>query len=757
MFRSVTSKKVLFCSVMLCGPFGCGVALADASANTEAGPSATVQGSAQNAREELAEVVVTAQKRSERLLSVAAPVTALTSATLDRMEAVRLDDYAALAPGLNLFGTREGDAQLVVRGITTGSSNSTTTATYIDDSPFGSSTTHALGGSLALDLDPGSLQRIEVLRGPQGTLYGASALGGIVKYVTVPPSLTEFGGRVELDGSMVDGGGQGYGVRGMLSGPLIANTLGFTLSAFDRRDPGYIDNPNLDQRNVNSTRVDGGRAALLWQPSDGFSANLSILAQDTHGNGSSYEWLDANLTPVDGGLKQYFFIDQPLERQSRLYSLTLNDDMGWGTMTSITSYQSEKYHEVVDTTTYYSPVLQFILGIDDPNLGVYLPDRVDLNKITQEVRIASPSSNRLEWQGGVFFTHESSDYSQSLNAFNIPDRQPLSLGVDLYNGNDSATYREEAVFGDVTYHFTPHFDVLAGLRYSANQQSDVFPSGGLLAGGTTTVSGTSSDHSVTYLLTPKYKFDDNNMLYARVASGYRPGGPNDTLAALVAAGVPATYKPDTLTNFEIGYKALFFDRTLTLDLSAFDIHWHHIQIGETIGGVFTTGNGSDARSSGFEAAFTWAPVHGLNVTANLAYTDAHLTDDAPGINGVAGDRLPDSPKYAANVATDYDFPITGAVGAFVGASYHYQGNRVTDFVTSSPPGYQRPVLPAYSTVDLRSGVNHGGFEFTLYVKNLGNEHGLNYLTSTMLDGISPPYAASVIQPRTVGLSLVQRF
>jgi iron complex outermembrane recepter protein len=756
MGRSVPSRKVLVCSFALCGSLGYGVALADAASGAATG-GAPDSRPAQGDAVELEEVVVTAQKRSERLLEVAAPVTALTATALERVQAVRLDDYAALAPGLNLFGTREGDAQLVVRGITTGSSNSTTTATYIDDSPYGSSTTHALGGSMALDLDPGSLQRIEVLRGPQGTLYGASALGGIVKYVTVAPSLTEFGGRVELDGSSVDGGGQGYGVRGLVSGPLIANTLGFTLSGFDRRDPGYIDNPNLGQRNVNSTRVDGGRAALLWQPSDSFSANLSVLAQDTHGNGSSYEWLNGDLSPTDGGLKQFFFIDQPLVEHSRLYSLTLNDDLGWGALTSISSYQSEKYNEIVDSTTYYSPVVQSILGIDAPNLGTYLPDKVDLNKITQEVRLASPSTNRLEWQGGFFFTHESSDYSQSVDAFNIPNGQPLSLGVDLYNGNDTETYREEAVFGDVTYHFTPQFDVLAGLRYSANQQRDYFPSSGLLAGGTNVAEGTSSDHSVTYLVTPKYKFDDNNMMYARVASGYRPGGPNDTLAALVTQGVPATYQPDTLTNYEIGYKASLLDHTVTLDLSAFDIEWHHIQIGETIGGVFTTGNGSDARSSGFEAAVTWAPVHGLNLTANFAYTDAHLTDNAPGINGVAGDRLPDSPKLAANVGADYDFPLTAQIGGFVGASTHYQGNRVTDFVSTSPPGYERPVLPAYTTVDLRSGVTRGGLEFTLYLKNVGNEHGLNYLTSTMLDGVSPPYAVSVIQPRTVGLSLSQKF
>jgi iron complex outermembrane recepter protein len=755
MGTSATSKKVLICSVVLWCSLGAEAALADAPADAARGASDA--GAAPSGAMELEEVVVTAQKRSERLLSVAAPVTALTSATLDRMDAVRLDDYAALAPGLNLFGSREGDAQLVVRGITTGTSNSTTTATYIDDSPFGSSTTHALGGSTALDLDPGSLQRIEVLRGPQGTLYGASALGGIVKYVTAPPSLTELGGRAELDGSTVAGGGQGYGVRGLVTGPLIAGTLGFTLSAFDRRDPGYLDNPNLGERDVNSTRVDGGRAALLWQVSDGFSASLAVLAQDTRGHGSSYEWLDANLTPTGGGLKQYFFIDQPLKLQSRLYSLTLNDDLGWGALTSVTSYQSEHLDQVSDTTTAYSPAVEFLLGIADPNLGTELPETVHFSKITQEVRLASTGTRRLEWQGGIFFTHESSAFTQSVNAFNIPDRQPESLGIEIYHGTDSATYREEAIFGDVTYHFTPQFDVLVGLRYSKNQQSNTLPSSGLLAGGTNFVGGTSSDHSTTYLVSPKYTFDENNMVYARMASGYRPGGPNDVLAALAAAGVPATYKPDTLTNYEIGYKASLLERTVTVDLSAFDIEWHHIQIGEMIGGVFTTGNGSDARSRGFEAAVTWAPTHGLTLTANLAYTDAHLTNDAPGINGLAGDRLPDSPKFAANAGADYDFPITGSIGGFVGASYHYQGDRVTDFASQSPPGYQRAVLPSYSTVDLRGGFGRGGLELTLYAKNVGNKHGLNFLTSTQLDGFSPPYAASVIQPRTIGVSLSQKF
>jgi outer membrane receptor protein involved in Fe transport len=176
--------------------------------------------SQQQAQDQLTEVVVTAQRRSETLLHTAAPVTALKAEDLERQGDVKLADYAATVPGLNLISSVPGQTVVIMRGISTGegAAIAATTATYIDDSPFGTTTANALGSFSALDLDPATIQRIEVLRGPQGTLYGASAMGGLIKYVTTPPNLREYGGRVELTGSTIDGGGQGYGVRAMLTG-----------------------------------------------------------------------------------------------------------------------------------------------------------------------------------------------------------------------------------------------------------------------------------------------------------------------------------------------------------------------------------------------------------------------------------------------------------------------------------------------------------------------------------------------------------
>lgn len=703
----------------------------------------------------LEEIVVTAQKREERLLSVPAPVTALLGSDLAREQSVRMQDYASKVPGLTVVSDQAGELLVVMRGITTGSLTSSTTAMYIDESPFGSSTNYSGGGFTAPDLDPGSLERIEVLRGPQGTLYGASSLGGLIKFVSKSPSLTEFSGRVEVDGSSVDGGGNGYGVRALIGGPIIENTLGFTLSGFDRRDPGYTDNVYLGSKNVDSARLYGGRLAVLWQPITDFSVELSVLSQDSHTNGESTEDLDANLKPIEGSLKQVRYVTEPADVRDRLYSATINYDLGVAKLLSVTSYQTFTAQFSNDLTTTLGPVIPFFFPnvLNSPITSI--DNGFTRDKISQEFRVASPVSTLLEWQGGLFFTHESSRQPEFVNAFDSITRAPLGLAI--FQNEADARYTEYAAFGDVTYHFTSAFDILAGIRYSKNKQDFVDPSSGALAGGSIVASGTSSDHSVTYLFTPQYQIDPNNMLYVRIASGYRPGGPNNATAAQLALGVPATFKPDKLTNYELGYKASLFDKKLTVDASVFDIEWKDIQVTQIVEAVGVIGNASSARSKGLEAAFTFLPFKGLNLAANFSYTHAYLTEDAPGVNGRAGDDLPYVPKFAANVSADYDFPIMTSFDGFVGASFQHQGRRESLFVTGSPADFQRPALPAYHTFDVRAGVKHTNYEFSLYAKNLADSRGLTNLASFAFDGYDAPYHGTVIRPRTIGASLTVTF
>jgi iron complex outermembrane recepter protein len=706
----------------------------------------------------LEEVVVTAEKRPELLMTVAAPVTALGAAELARTAAVRLDDYTARVPGLNLISDREGQTQIILRGITTGTPVNSTVATYVDDIPFGSSTNAALGGWLSPDLDPSDLERVEVLRGPQGTLYGASSLGGLIKYVTTPPSLNTFSARVELDGNAVDGGGEGYGARGVINVPLVSDSLGLRMSAYQRRDPGYIDDSQLNRHNLNNSLVDGGRAALVWAPTAQLSVNLAAVIQDLHNGGSSDEDVlvsGTHLTPGMSSLAQVRYTNEPLDVHYRLYSATVNYDLNWANLVSATSYSTLHETAVLDQTDAFGSLLSAAFGV--PNVGFDVGSNLILRKATQEVRLESAQGGRLEWRGGFFFTHEHSGRDEPSDIFFTDSGMPIPIPVPVFFDTQDSRYTEYAGFGDLTYHFLPQFDVTAGLRYSTNRQRFGETSGGLATGGTTVTAQSSSDKSTTFLVTPRFRLDDNNLIYARVASGYRPGGPNATTPLEAANGVPSSYKPDRLTDYDLGYKATLLGRKLILDLSAFHIDWRDIQIETNYSGFTTSGNGGTARSDGFEASVAIKPVQGLNIALNFAYTDARLTQDAPGVNGRDGDRLPNVPKWAAAVNVDEDFNLTAKLAGFVGGGVHYVGERESGFVTGSPADYQRPPLPAYTTVDLRTGLNYQHYSLVLYAKNVANRRGFNNINSMALSGFEAPFTAALIQPRTVGFAVAAKY
>jgi iron complex outermembrane recepter protein len=706
---------------------------------------------------QLADVIVTAQRRAEPLLRVAAPVTALQATDLARQGDFRLADYAASVPGLNLISSEPGETSIVIRGITTGygAAIAATTSTYIDDSPFGSSTANALGSLTTIDLDPATLQSVEVLRGPQGTLYGASAMGGLIKYITIPPSLTSYSARVELNGSSVDGGGQGFGVRGMWNGPLVPGKLGLTANAFDRRDPGYINDPNGNQKNVNGLHVSGGRVAVLWQPADRFSAELSALVQDSSTGATSDVDVNSDLTPIYGKYEQFRYATQNWDLDSALYSLRAKYDFGWAALTSISSYQRQTARQGLDFTPRFGPLLSSIIGV--PNLGVVDHVSLDDHKITQEIRLASPSTNRLEWLAGLFFTHEKSVQPEVMTGFTLPNALPVPQLQPLFVDPNHDSYKEYAGYGDLTFHFTSKAQVLAGIRVTSDAEDNVTPFSGLFNGPPAIAITSTSSRSTTYLFSPSYSFDSHQMVYIRVASGFRPGGPTGLTTTSVYAGAPATYGPDTLTNYELGYKAGFPRQRMTVDVSAFDIEWKKVQVLSEVQGFIITGNGAAARSSGLEFAWTWKPIAGLSWSANAAYTHAYLTTDAPGIGGRAGDDLPDVPQFSANVAVDYDFPVTSLINGFVGGNFMYMGSRVSDFVADLPAGMNRAVMPAYRTLNLRTGVNYGDLTAAVYVRNATDAYGLTRLYGETIDAYSPPLAAAVIQPRTFGVSISYRF
>ena len=379
-----------------------------------------------------------------------------------------------------------------------------------------------------------------------------------------------------------------------------------------------------------------------------------------------------------------------------------------------------------------------------------------MDKFTQEIRLSSPTSDRLEWQVGGYFTRETGSVNEHLDAINLPggaDAGLPSLEIPVI----ASTYKEWAGFGNLTYHFNSQFDVQAGGRYSSNtRQTDAESATWTLLPAPQIFSISAFDgprRSVTYSVAPRWHVDATTMVYARLATGYRPGGPN-ALPPLAPPEVPREYGADKTTNIELGIRSTQLDGLLSIDVAAFHVNWKDIQLVEAIGGFNFNGNGGTARSQGVEWTFAYIPAHGLTFSWTGAYTDAKLTTDAPGVNGVSGDPLPYAPKWGTSLDGEYDWAAFGNFKGFVGATWSYVGTRSTDFGSSADATVQVD-LDSYNTFAARIGLENDRYRVTLYGKNLGDSRGITSYVSSGAPGLAGDI--TVIQPRTVGVTLSAKF
>jgi iron complex outermembrane recepter protein len=320
----------------------------------------------------------------------------------------------------------------------------------------------------------------------------------------------------------------------------------------------------------------------------------------------------------------------------------------------------------------------------------------------------------------------------------------------LLDYRDERTFTEYAAFGDLTTHITDRFDIQVGGRQSRNKQHASTIQSGPFAGPPS--GGSSQDSSFTYLLTPRFKLSPDLMLYARLASGYRPGGFNALIAGQTDA--PPSYAPDKTYTYEIGTKADLLDHTLSFDASLYYIKWNNVQTFQytPVNANGYTGNGGDAKSEGVEVAVNSKPWTGGTISAWVAFNNAELTNAFPPLSaayGVAGDRLPYSSRFSGDLSIDQEFPVAGSVTGFVMSSISYTGERKGVF-TSSP---QRQSLPAYARTDVRAGLRYESWTTNIFVTNVADKRGV--LTGGL--GTTFPSEFTYIQPRTVGLSLSWSF
>ena len=687
-----------------------------------------------------ADIIVTAQKRSERLIDVPQSVSVITGGTLQNQHAERLSDYLTRIPSANVVESQPGSSRIVLRGINTGGVGATV-ATYIDEAPFGSATALANGGVLAPDLDPFDLERVEVLRGPQGTLYGANSLGGLVKLVTVTPNPGAFDAAGEISVENVAHGETGYLGRVAANVPL-GSDLAVRATGFYRSDPGYIDDP-LRGSDVNDGKTYGGRISLMARPAPALRIRASALMQNIRSDGTNVvDVYPVTLRPTIGKYDHERFVNEPNNIDYRLYNTTIDYDFGPVSLVSATSYGTLKQVGIVDG----SGALGAPVGLDQG---------MRQRRFTQEVRLASNGPDAIEWTLGGFYTHESNRLAQ--NVFFV---DPLT-GDRLLDGllvvALPSRYRELAGFANATWHIAPKFDLTAGGRYSHNRQSSEQATSGLLLPAATNVSGKSSDSVFTYSIAPQYKPSRNTTIYARIAKGYRPGGPN-ALSPDAPDAVPRQFGPDTTINYEVGLKTQAADRLWSLELTAFLTNWKDIQLLVQLGQFGVNTNGGGARSKGVEISAGLNPSRSLSLYANGAYVDAFLTDDAVLAGGLKGDQLPYNPKWQSTIGAEYEHPLSGSVNGRAGISWHYTASRFSDF--NPPPAPDVPAAPqhkldSFSQIDAHAGVDVGKFRVDAFVRNLTGSRAIVNIGA--FGAFNGDLAAAVIMPRTFGLSLGVRY
>lgn len=739
-------------------------AQADQAAETQAQPAAAA----------LQEIVVTAQKRSEKLHDVPMGVTAVSNEQMDKLRLTDFQDLQSMVPALSVQQIQPGLSRLTLRGENVGGVGSTVT-TYVDDTPVGSSNALANGSIITGDFDTWDLQRVEVLRGPQGTLYGAGSEGGLLKYVTVAPDPAHQAAAFQVGGEDISHGDFGVLTKGMINAP-IGSSAALRISGFYSQLPGYIDDPQLGETGINHGFREGGRASLLLNATDNFSIRLTAFGQNLRTDGTNgVDVVGAagtpltppanQLQPLVGNYAQDRFINEPSTFRNRVYSATLDWNLGGATLTSVSSWGKSYQNLFIDATSVplvpgftFGDLATSVIGAP---AGLAETNVINLGKFTQEVRLASTGTDTLDWQLGGFFTHESSTIRQTLPSFLIPSQALTPLpGFEVVGLG--ALYREWAAFGQVTWHFNPQFDVTLGGRRSENRQEADESVGGLLINPTQFSGGASTGTDFTYSVAPRWHITDNTLAYARVATGYRPGGPN-ALPPGVPAGVQTEYESDTTTNYELGTRTSFLDNRLSVDVAAFLIDWKKIQLFEFVENFGINANGGTAESKGLEWTLGLTPVTGLNFLLTGAYVDAYLTADAPAAGGSNGDPLPYAPKWSTSLDGSYTWHATGAFDGFVGATWSYVGSRISDFAASTTvvngavafvPN-PREALPSYNTVNLRAGLENARWSFELYAKNLGDTRGI---TSYGNSG-TPNSGGSIglIQPRTVGATATIHF
>ncbi|TDP61233.1 TonB-dependent receptor [Roseateles toxinivorans] len=680
---------------------------------------------------QLDRVVITANKRIEPERNVAGSVSVLQGAQLEALGAKDQEDTLKLTPGVQFNKGDISSNTITIRGIGTETSNEggggqqQPTGFYVEDVPLVS----PLGKGIVPDPFAFDLDRVEVLRGPQGALFGSGSLGGAVRYLFNKPKLDSFDASVLLSYAKVSGGDSAPSIAGMVNVPLATNTAGLRAVAWDREDPGYIDNLGTLTKDANKIRQKGARMLATVKPTAALSATWVVSTQDTKQSDT------ASVSPDPTKLEHTAPNNSARKVTADFSSLTVDWDLGAHTLTSVTGWWRNKATGLIDDTELFSSV-----GLVVPQ--VIRPSESRLSARSEELRIASNPGGPLSYVAGVFYQRSSG----SGNAKQIDPSAFFGL-TDLVDLSTVTTASETALFADAEYAFGGGWSVDLGGRHYRTRTHYV-QTGTQFGAPSNITPPDSSDSGFTPKASLKYRLGDTGMWYATASKGYRYGGTNGT----------APFKPfksDSLWNYETGLR-LNPAKGLQVDLSVFLLDWKDAQFT-----YFTVANGGlpesgianvgHAKSKGIEASLRYRVSSAFDFSLSAAWTDAktEVPVEVPNGRGAltapAGSRLPGSPKFQAALQAGYRFSGPMGSSGRVFGTYAYVGDRIM-YLSGNKPA------DAYDTLDLGSSFTVEHWTLSGMLSNVTNSKGVQSVTGAPA-GVGSFAQYFLQRPRTLTVSL----
>ncbi len=678
--------------------------------------------------EGIQEIVVTAQKRAERLQDVPLSLTVLTGENLVARGATQLEDVQYTVPGLSSFQYAPGRQYIQLRGMAS-TIGPSTIGQYIDEMPFTADTS-----SGAIDIRMIDLERVEVLRGPQPTLYGESSMGGTVRYITARPQLTGLSSAFEAEAGTVKDGAESYKVNGMVNIPLRRDVLGIRLAGGYQEDGGWVDNRTSGVEDQNGLTIKTLRGTVLFRPTPKTHLSVMVLHQEMDQDSQNFGANRSTLPPV-----MQFAIDD-----YDLVNGVVSHDFATGAnFTYSLGYLDRTAESNSDITPFFLGLITGTLGFPPGFIDqISIASPLDSEVVTHEARLSSQNNEFFNWAvGGYSRDSKNRRVSRTLTS-------PGSVGFELVGSDDRSRSKSWAAFGDVSFQLTKALNLLLGVRYYEDEKE--LASTRINFGFSSSEFNSGKFESVNPRLNLRYEFSPTAMAYVNAAKGFRSGGFNSQAAGGGVFTVPATFEPDEVMSYEIGTRNSLMGGRLMIDGAVYHNEWRDVQSSTFLGSSPQTivTNGGDASGWGVDLSATLIPLEGLSITATYGWNNMEYDSDTADKN--PGDPLDFVVPVSYSASVDYRRPLSGNKQGFVRLDYQHADD--AQLTLRGFFGDQIIPMPGRDLVNVRTGVEFGAFEVSVFVNNALDED------APVIIGPFGVLTENVEQrPRTVGLRLRAQF